>query len=336
MSGARIVVAAWLIAVPCMAPASPPETSLRPQARVSFIPDEAAKGPATLVLPKLVLAAAPPAGLVAPEPDAMSEPGARPKPRPGARAIAVFGGAETEAMSVRPHARPPAAQRPAEIVQVAAPVSVLAVASVARPPVRPENLRRLSQAKAVAYVTQPLPEAITGRKGSVCGDPAIKGTTIPPIAAKVKGCGLQDGVRVTSVAGVTLSTPADIDCSTARALKNWVTRSVIPAVGKRGGGLSALQVAASYSCRPRNNQKGAKISEHGKGHAVDIGGFLLANGTAVSVLKGWGSDANGRMLASMRKSACGTFTTVLGPGSDGYHRDHFHLDTARRRGPYCH
>ena len=33
----------------------------------------------------------------------------------------------------------------------------------------------------------------------------------------------------------------------------------------------------------------------------------------------------------MRVSACRHFTTVLGPGSDGYHEDHVHVDLAERR-----
>jgi hypothetical protein len=36
----------------------------------------------------------------------------------------------------------------------------------------------------------------------------------------------------------------------------------------------------------------------------------------------------------MRRSACARFTTVLGPGSDGYHENHFHVDLAQRRGDY--
>ena len=32
----------------------------------------------------------------------------------------------------------------------------------------------------------------------------------------------------------------------------------------------------------------------------------------------------------MRAAACGRFTTVLGPGSDGYHESHIHLDLAER------
>lgn len=241
----------------------------------------------------------------------------------------------TTAMAVRPLARPPAVERPAGGVQVAAPVADLATAAMVRPQARPETLRRLSQATTVAYMSKPTTATITGRKGAVCGDPEIRGTTIPPITARIKGCGLADGVRVTSVAGVTLSTPADIDCPTAKALKTWVTRGAAPAVGKRGGGLASLQVAASYACRTRNGQAGAKVSEHGRGHAVDIGGLVLADGTTISVRKGWGSDAHGPALATMRKAACGPFSTVLGPGSDRFHSDHLHFDTARGRGPYC-
>ena len=36
----------------------------------------------------------------------------------------------------------------------------------------------------------------------------------------------------------------------------------------------------------------------------------------------------------MRKSVCTRFTTVLGPGSDGYHEDHIHIDLAERRSGY--
>ncbi|MEZ5779302.1 MAG: extensin family protein [Paracoccaceae bacterium] len=261
-------------------------------------------------------------------------PALRPRPRPGSSAVEVIAATAT-IRHLRPHPRHGAAQRPAVIVQKAARTRVAALVASIRPPERPENLRRLSQAKAVAYRTQPVPEATTGRKGSVCGDPSIKGTTIPPIAAKLKGCGLSEGVTVTSVSGVALSTPATVDCTTASALKSWVESGVKPAVGKLGGGVSSLRVAASYSCRGRNNVKGAKVSEHGRGRAVDVSAIVLANGTAITVLKGWGSSAHGKKLKAMRKAACGTFNTVLGPGSDRYHSDHFHLDTARGRGAYC-
>ena len=32
----------------------------------------------------------------------------------------------------------------------------------------------------------------------------------------------------------------------------------------------------------------------------------------------------------VRKTVCARFTTVLGPGSDGYHENHVHMDLAER------
>lgn len=331
MRGTILALAALIVVVPAGLLAKAPLTSPRPVTRA----DAAEAAVEASGLPRLVLPAGPAMSAVV-APAALTGQWIRPKARPGALSQMVAGAAASEAMSIRPRPRPPAAVRPAEIVQVAAPPALLDAAFAIRPLARPENLQRLSQVHAIAFVPGKVAGVLTGRKGSVCGDPAIKGTTIPPIVSRVKGCGLADGVEITSVAGVRLTIPAEVDCTTAKALKSWVEDTALPAVGKRGGGLAALQVAGSYACRPRNNQKGNKISEHGSGRAIDIGGYVLANGTTVSVLKGWGSDASGKVLASMRKEACGPFSTVLGPGSDSYHRDHLHFDTARGRGPYCH
>ncbi len=75
-----------------------------------------------------------------------------------------------------------------------------------------------------------------------------------------------------------LSQAAVMDCTTAKALNDWVRNGVYPAVGRLGGGPSSLRVVAHYACRTRNSQRGAKISEHGKGRAVDIAGIRLKNG----------------------------------------------------------
>lgn len=167
------------------------------------------------------------------------------------------------------------------------------------------------------------------RKGSVCGDPAIKGEELPRITSKVKGCGVAEPVRVTAVAGVTLNQPATIDCDTARALKTWVDKGLQPAFGRMQ--VVELKVAAHYICRSRNNIKGAKISEHGRGRAIDIAGIVLESGKTVMVQGGFGKE-----LRKAHKAACGIFGTTLGPGSDGFHEDHMHFDTADyRSGPYC-
>lgn len=193
------------------------------------------------------------------------------------------------------------------------------------PKLRPKTLTIPTQS-TVSYRT----------KGSVCGVKSIRGETRKAIPAKLKGCGLSGPVRVTEISGVKLSSPATIDCTTAKALRSWIDKGAKKAVGRKGGGLSELKVVASYACRTRNNLPGAKVSEHGRGRAVDIAGFTLKNGEYISVLKGWNTRSHSKILKKMHKAACGPFGTVLGPNANKYHKDHFHFDTARyRSGSYC-
>jgi hypothetical protein len=112
-----------------------------------------------------------------------------------------------------------------------------------------------------------------------------------------------------------------------------VREALKPAFGRKD--VVGLQVAASYACRPRNNVKGAPISEHGRGKAIDISAILLEGGRSVSVLEDW-RGASGKPMVKAYRAACGTFGTTLGPDSDRYHRNHMHFDTAsQRNGPYC-
>ena len=171
------------------------------------------------------------------------------------------------------------------------------------------------------------------RKASICGDIDIQGEEVGAVPGRLQGCGAQDAVRVRAVAGVSLSQQSVMTCDTAHALKHWVEKGVQSAFRKDVVG---LRVAAHYACRTRNNRPGAKISEHGRGKAIDISGFILKNGDVVTVLEGWKKRKTRKRLEKIWKSACGPFGTVLGPRADRYHRDHFHLDTARHRGgPYC-
>ncbi|MGJ8544272.1 MAG: extensin-like domain-containing protein [Sulfitobacter sp.] len=174
------------------------------------------------------------------------------------------------------------------------------------------------------------------QKGAVCGDLAIQGEAIGRVPGKISGCGVEGAVRVRSVSGISLSQTAVMDCGTAKALKSWLDRSAKPALARKGGGLKQLKVAAHYACRRRNNAKTGKISEHGKGRAIDLSGFVLQDGTKVSVLKGWHSRSYRKPLKAMHQGACGPFGTVLGPNANRFHLDHFHFDTARyRSGSYC-
>ena len=96
-----------------------------------------------------------------------------------------------------------------------------------------------------------------------------------------------------------------------------------------------ITVPSHYACRTRNSQRGARLSEHAKGNAIDISAFTLADGTRLTVLGDW-NGRNSRTMRRLHASACGPFGTVLGPNSDRHHRDHFHFDVADyRSGPYC-
>ena len=221
------------------------------------------------------------------------------------------------------------------------PASPVLTASI-RPEARPDDILERARAARAALASPArvaLPDAsvrrATGALGAVCGSPAIVGEPLAAIPGRLGGCGVARPVRVRSVGGVRLSTPATMDCGTARALASWVEGSVRPAVGARGGGLEGLQVAAHYICRTRNNRPGAKISEHGRGRAIDISALMLADGSRITVLRGWRRRGAGAILRAIHAGACGPFGTVLGPDGDRHHQDHFHLDTTPRRRAIC-
>lgn len=147
------------------------------------------------------------------------------------------------------------------------------------------------------------------------------------------GCGISDAFLVRSAAGIRLTQPAKLNGATARTLDRWLRTEAIPAFGNRGGGLEAIQVAAHYACRNVNSSRKGRLSEHAKGNAIDISAFILADGTRITVLDGW-NGRDGSVLRKLHKSACGPFSTVLGPNSDRFHKDHFHFDL-RPGGAYC-
>lgn len=171
-------------------------------------------------------------------------------------------------------------------------------------------------------------------------DPRILGEAekLDPID-EGNGCQVPNPWRMYSVAGVQLSQPATLNCSVTQPLHDWMNGTVQPAAQSVfGSEVTGISVASSYSCRARNNKRGARMSEHGFGNAIDISSFTLADGRKITIKQGWrGEDDEREFLRQIRQDACAEFMTVLGPGSDRYHGDHFHLDLANRRSgkAYC-
>ena len=95
--------------------------------------------------------------------------------------------------------------------------------------------------------------------------------------------------------------------------------------------LAGIESFDSFECRGQNRIVGAKMSEHGRANALDIRAIRLKSGRVVRPTDPGVSED---FRIAMRTSVCTRFTTVLGPGSDGYHEDHIHLDLMQRRNNY--
>ncbi|WP_373504267.1 extensin family protein [Aestuariivirga sp.] len=153
------------------------------------------------------------------------------------------------------------------------------------------------------------------------------------------GCEVRNAWRVQSVGSVSFSQPATVNCGMAEPLRDWLEGTVQPEAQRAfGESVVGVDVAASYACRPRNNKRGARMSEHGYGNAIDISAFTLESGRKVTVLGGWrGGREEQRFLRAVHGEACSEFRTVLGPNADANHRDHIHLDLQNRKSgkSYC-
>ena len=150
------------------------------------------------------------------------------------------------------------------------------------------------------------------------------------------GCGGDDLVRLEAVVlpdqrQVALQPPAILRCAMASQIADWVRTDIAPLTVSLGSVISVLDNFDSFECRGRNRVVGAPLSEHGRANALDVRAFKLANGRSISLTD---RTAPREVRENVLHSVCTRFTTVLGPGSDGYHEDHIHLDLMQRRNNY--
>jgi len=144
-------------------------------------------------------------------------------------------------------------------------------------------------------------------------------------------CGIRAPLKVSGALGgrVRITPTATIGCPMTASLDSWIQNSVQKAAYRQfGKQVVEIRQIASYSCRGRNGRGSGPLSEHAYGNAIDIAGFRLSDGTQITVVKGWwrGSAREKAFLKEVFAGACAEFYTVLGPGSDRYHYNHFHLD----------
>lgn len=163
--------------------------------------------------------------------------------------------------------------------------------------------------------------------------------TPPPVTDPAeRDCGIARPLAVSEILpGVALRPQAVLRCATALALAEWTRDFVVPAARRLPdrGGLAGLDHGTAYLCRPRNGVSGATLSEHAFGNAVDVAAFRFERGEALLVTPRAGDGSlEEAFQAAVRKAACLSFTTVLGPGADAAHADHLHLDVKARGGGF--
>jgi hypothetical protein len=160
--------------------------------------------------------------------------------------------------------------------------------------------------------------------------------SIPPITGP-GSCGGDDLVRLDTImlpenkGRVAVKPAAVLRCTMASAIADWIRTDMTPLAEAQGSRVSELENLDSFECRGRNRVVGAKLSEHGRANALDVSAIKLASGASIALTD---RNVSRETREAVLHSVCTRFTTVLGPGSDGYHEDHIHLDLAERHNGY--
>ncbi len=202
---------------------------------------------------------------------------------------------------------------------------------------QPQNLpwTKLDLAQPVGLFTGRKLAALT-REPAECRALLDKaGVAYTPMAPGGEGqCAFADTVQLRPERGAIAYAPREVapSCPVVAALKLWEWNIVQPAAQKAyKQPIARIEHLGSYSCRRMYGRSTGDFSEHATADAIDISGFVLADGRRVTVLKQWDDeDPDGAFLHAVRDGACRLFSTVLSPDYNAAHRDHLHLDQAER------
>jgi hypothetical protein len=145
------------------------------------------------------------------------------------------------------------------------------------------------------------------------------------------GCNKLGTVQLSALAGdrstFGVSNLGPVRCGTAKAFGDWVRFGVDRAARQLlGSPIVKIETMGSYACR--NVAGSQRRSAHARAEAIDVSGFVLADGRRIVLKRDWqGGDAATReFLRVAHKSACKRFGTVLGPEYNAAHEDHLHLE----------
>lgn len=152
-----------------------------------------------------------------------------------------------------------------------------------------------------------------------------------PDTYSAPGCNKLGTVQLSALSGDSsqfgISNLGPVKCDTAKAFSAWARYGVDRAARQiLRSPLARIETMGSYACR--NIAGSSRRSAHATGNAIDVSGFVLADGRRIDLKEDWngGSAAEREFLRIVHKSACKRFGTVLGPEYNAAHRDHFHLE----------
>jgi hypothetical protein len=206
-------------------------------------------------------------------------------------------------------------------------------------PEQPKSEQPEPEKQAPAETGKPAEPAASAPQPSACrlalSDAIAIAPSIPDIHGP-GGCGGEDLVRLEAVVLpdkhlVAVKPAAILRCSMASAIADWIRTDMVPLALSLGSVISDLDNFDSFECRGRNRVVGAQLSEHGRANALDVRALKLADGQSISLTD---RTVSRGLRESVLHSVCTRFSTVLGPGSDGYHEDHIHLDLMERHNNY--
>ena len=119
-----------------------------------------------------------------------------------------------------------------------------------------------------------------------------------------------------------------LNCRFAKQFSLWLSEAgsavILSQLNKK---LVTVATGPGYVCRGRNGDVSDKLSEHAFGNAVDITTLTINDGTTIQIADAINpASPDYAVLKAMRTTACGYFSTVLGPGANAAHATHFHFD----------
>ncbi|MBN6044224.1 extensin family protein [Citrobacter sp. ku-bf4] len=150
--------------------------------------------------------------------------------------------------------------------------------------------------------------------------------TSQPVADSAGECPLADVVRVRDFGAVKLSSSFLASCPLALRSALYVTQQAAPLTERlMMSQLTRIEHLGSYACRNIYHRPDARRSEHASAQALDISGFILADGRHVTVLRGWKQEESAAWLRALLSASCQYYGNGLGPDYNAAHANHFHL-----------